>query len=112
MLSAILTLAALIFSSEYFDSAGLLYHVLMLVFLAAMSGFCLTGDAFNMFVFFELMSASGFALCGYKTEERESLQGACNFAVSNTVGAFLTLDGIALIYARTGALNLAQVAQT
>lgn len=108
-LCGILAVAALIFSSKYFDPAGTLYHVLMLTFLAAMSGFSLSGDAFNMFVFFELMTASAFALCGYKTEERESLQGACNFAVTNTVGAFLILDGIALIYARTGALNLAQI---
>jgi multicomponent Na+:H+ antiporter subunit D len=107
-----LTVAALIFSCKYFDRAGTLFHVLMLVFLAAMSGFCLTGDAFNMFVFFELMSASAFALCAYKTEEREALQGAANFAVTNTIGAFLVLDGIALIYARTGALNLAQIGRT
>ncbi|HLH30948.1 MAG TPA: NADH-quinone oxidoreductase subunit E, partial [Terriglobia bacterium] len=73
-LCGVLTVGALIFSSKYFDPAGTLYHVLMLAFLAAMSGFCLTGDAFNMFVFFELMSASAFALCAYKTEERESLQ--------------------------------------
>jgi multicomponent Na+:H+ antiporter subunit D len=112
LLCGVLTIAALIFSSKYFDPAGTLYHVLMLIFLAAMCGFSLTGDAFNMFVFFELMSVSAFALCGYKTEERESLQGASNFAVTNTVGAFLALDGIALLYARTGALNFAQIGQT
>src|SRR5439155_21679186 len=36
------------------------------------------------------------------------LQGAVNFAISNTLGAYLILLGIALVYARTGALNLAQ----
>jgi len=112
VVSGVLTLAALVFSLKYFDAAGTLYHVLMLVFLAAMSGFSLSGDAFNMFVLFELMSTSAFALCGYKTEERESLQGAANFAVTNTVGAFLLLDGIALLYARTGALNLAQIGES
>jgi multicomponent Na+:H+ antiporter subunit D len=111
-LCSFLTLAALVFSTKYFDPAGALYHVLVLIFLAAMCGFSLTGDAFNMFVFFELMSASAFALCGYKTEERESLQGAANFGVTNTIGAFLVLDGLALLYARTGALNLAQVGQS
>src|SRR6266481_8191122 len=63
-LCSLLTIAALVFSAKYFETAGTLYHVLMLVFLAAMCGFSLTGDAFNMFVFFELMSASAFALCG------------------------------------------------
>src|SRR5579884_2582634 len=102
-LVSLLVMAALIFSLRYFDSVGTLYHVLMLVFLGAMCGFCLTGDLFNLFVFFELMSASAFALCGYKIEEPESLQGSLNFAVTNTIGAFLVLSGIALLYGRTGA---------
>ena len=55
------------------------------------------------------MSAAAFALCGYKAEEAGPLQGALNFAVTNTVGAFLILCGIALLYGRTGALNLAQI---
>src|SRR5213594_2623626 len=111
-LCSLITLTALVFSTQYFESAGALYHVLVLIFLAAMCGFSLPGDAFNMFVFFELMSASAFTLCGYKTEECESLQGAANFGVTNTIGAFLVLDGIALVYARTGALNLAQISQS
>ena len=63
-----------------------LYHALMLVFLAGMTGFCLTGDLFNMFVFFELMSVAAYALTGYKIEEEKSLEGALNFAVVNSVG--------------------------
>src|SRR5436305_12636998 len=101
-------LAALVFSLRYFESVGPHYNVLMLVFLGAMCGFSLTGDLFNLFVFFELMSAAAFALCGYKVEAPESLQGALNFAVTNTIGAFLVLTGIALLYGKTGALNMAQ----
>jgi len=108
-LVSLMVLAALIFSLRYFESIGTLYHVLMLVFLGAMCGFCLTGDLFNMFVFFEMMSASAFSLCGYKIEEPESLQGSLNFAITNTIGAFLVLSGIALLYGRTGALNMAQI---
>lgn len=67
--AGLLVVAALVFSLHYFDSVGTLYHVLMLTFLAAMCGFSLTGDLFNLFVWFELMSAAAFALCGYKTEE-------------------------------------------
>jgi multicomponent Na+:H+ antiporter subunit D len=104
-----LVCAAFVFSWRFFKEVGNLFHVLMLVFLAAMVGFCLTGDLFNMFVFFELMSVSAYALTGYKVEERGPLQGALNFAVTNSVGGFLLLSGIGLIYARTGALNLAQI---
>jgi len=72
-------------------------------------GFVLSGDLFNMFVFFEMMSVAAFALTAYKIEERGPVQGAFNFAVSNTVGAFFVLFGIALLYGRTGSLNLAEL---
>ncbi|HEX3325981.1 MAG TPA: proton-conducting transporter membrane subunit [Actinomycetota bacterium] len=101
--------AAFVFSWRFFEEVGDFFHVLMLVFLAAMAGFCLSGDLFNMFVFFELMSVSAYALTAYKVEERGPLQGALNFAVTNSVGGFLLLTGVALLYARTGALNLAQI---
>ena len=110
--TALLVLAALVFSTHYFDSVGTLYHALMLAFLGAMSGFSLTGDLFNMFVWFELMSAAAFALCGYKIEETAPLQGALNFAITNTVAAFAALIGIAMLYARTGALNMAQIGRS
>src|SRR2546423_13757520 len=83
----------------------------MLVFLAAMVGFALSSDLFNLFVFFELMSTAAFALTGYRVEHRAVLQGAINFAVVNSIGAFFLLFGIGLVYARTGALNLAQIGQ-
>src|SRR5690348_405388 len=110
-LAGVLVTAALIFSWRYFEAVGNLFHALMLVFLAAMVGFCLTGDLFNMFVWFELMSGAAYALTAYKIEERGPIQGAINFAVTNSLGAFMILTGIALLYARTGALNLAQIGQ-
>lgn len=108
-LAAVLATASLVYSWRYFKAVGAIYHALLLVFLAGMAGFCLTGDLFNMFVFFELMSVAAYALTGYKIEEEKSLEGALNFAVVNSLGAFLILIGIALVYARTGALNLAQI---
>ena len=108
-LAGLLMFLALIFSWRFVDAAANHYHPLMLVFLAAMDGFVLTGDLFNMFVFFELMSTAAFALCGLKTKEPAPLQGSFNFAVTNTVAAFLGLTGIALLYAVTGALNMAQI---
>lgn len=110
--ASLLVVAALVMSLHYFDSIGTLFHVLMLSFLAAMCGFSLTGDIFNLFVFFELMSAAAFALCGYKTEEGGPLEGALNFAVTNTIAAFLALSGIGLLYGRTGALNMAQIGRS
>jgi multicomponent Na+:H+ antiporter subunit D len=108
-LAGAVTTAAFIFAWRYFREVGTLFHVLMLVFLAGMCGFVLSGDLFNMFVFLELMSASAYALVGYQIEAPASLQGAINFAVTNTIGSLLVLSGIGLVYGRTGALNLAQI---
>jgi multicomponent Na+:H+ antiporter subunit D len=89
-----------------------IFDALMLVFIGAMVGFCLTGDLFNLFVFFELMSVCAYALVGYEVRRRAALEGALTFAVTNTVGSILLLLGITLLYGRTGALNLAQVGRT
>jgi multicomponent Na+:H+ antiporter subunit D len=108
-LAAVLVTAAMIFSWRYFEQVATYYHVLMLTFLAGMVGFCLTGDIFDLFVWFELMGVSAYALTAYRPEERGPLQGALNFAITNSVGAYLSLSGIAIIYGRTGALNMAQI---
>jgi multicomponent Na+:H+ antiporter subunit D len=108
LLVAVLATASFVFAWRYFDTVGVLFHSLMLVFLGAMAGFCLSGDLFTMFVFFELMGATAYALTGYKSEA-SALEGALNFAVSNSLAAFLVLWGLGLLYGRTGALNLAQL---
>ncbi len=108
-MAAVLVTAAMTFSWRYFERVATYYHALMLIFLAGMTGFCLTGDIFDMFVWFELMGVAAYALTAYRPEERGPLQGALNFAITNSIGAYLSLSGIALIYGRTGALNMAQI---
>jgi multicomponent Na+:H+ antiporter subunit D len=49
--------AAMTFSWRYFRRVATYYHALMLIFLAGMTGFCLTGDIFDLFVWFELMGS-------------------------------------------------------
>jgi multicomponent Na+:H+ antiporter subunit D len=110
-LAAALTACALVFCLRYFEKPEASFQALLLLFLAGICGFSLTGDLFDMFVFFELMGAAAYGLCGYKSREVGPLQGAINFAVINTAGAFLTLSGIAFLYARTGALNFSQIAR-
>jgi multicomponent Na+:H+ antiporter subunit D len=111
-LIALLTVCALLFSWRYFETAEAHFPVLVLLFLAGMTGFALAGDLFTMFVFFELMGAVGYALAGYKIEEPDSVHGAFTFGVTNSLGAYFTLTGIALLYARTGQLGLAQLGVT
>ena len=108
-MAGLLVTASMVFSWRYFERVGTFYHALMLTFLAGMVGFCLTGDIFDLFVWFELMSVSAYALTAYRPEEKGPVQGALNFAITNSVGAYLSLSGIGLVYGRTGALNMAQI---
>jgi multicomponent Na+:H+ antiporter subunit D len=108
-LVGVLVTAAIVYSWRYFEGADGLFHALMLVFLAAMVGFCLTGDLFNLVVCFELMGAVAYALTAYRIEERGPIQGAINFAITNSVAAYAIFIAIGMLYARTGALNMAQI---
>ncbi len=82
-LAAVLVTAAMMLSWRYFERVATYHHALMLTFLAGMAGSCLTGDIFDL------------------------SQGALTFAITNSLGSYLTLSGIAVIYGRTGALNMA-----
>jgi multicomponent Na+:H+ antiporter subunit D len=111
LLASVLVTAALVFSWHFYEDAGPLYPILMLLFLGGMTGFALSGDLFNMFVFFELMGVAAYALTAYRIEDVGPIQGAINFAVTNSIGGVLLLAGTALLYGRTGALNLAQLGE-
>jgi multicomponent Na+:H+ antiporter subunit D len=112
-LISVLVVAVLMYSWRYFDepprrNAGS-FPALVLLFQAGMCGFVLTGDLFNAFVFFELMSVVAYALTGYRVEEAKAVQGALTFGVVNSLGAYATLTGIVLLYARTGELGMRQI---
>lgn len=111
-LAALLTVASLVFSWRYFEEVGHLYHALVLALLAGLVGFSLSADLFNIFVWLELMSVAAYALCGYQIRQPGVVQGALTFAVLTTIGTLTLLFGIALVYGRTGALNLAQIGET
>ncbi|MEU1535839.1 complex I subunit 5 family protein [Streptomyces fagopyri] len=113
VLVSALVVAVLVYSWRYFDEppyrhAGS-FPALVLLFQAGMCGFALTGDLFNAFVFFELMSVVAYALTGYRVEEAKAVQGALTFGVINSLGAYTTLMGIVLLYARTGELGMRQI---
>jgi multicomponent Na+:H+ antiporter subunit D len=102
--TGLLFAATLVFAWGYFDEVHAHFHVLMLLFLAAMVGFCLTRDLFNLFVWFEVMSVAAFALTAYQLE-MPSLAGALNFTITNSLASFMMLGGIGLLYARFGVLD-------
>jgi multicomponent Na+:H+ antiporter subunit D len=108
----LIVFAAVAYSVVYMPDAAKLYDALLLVCAAAMCGFVISGDVFNLFVWLELMGVAAYALTGFEVSRIGPLQGAINFAVVNSIGGFFVVLGIALVYARTGALNLAQIGRT
>ncbi|MFF3392011.1 complex I subunit 5 family protein [Streptomyces sp. NPDC002669] len=114
-LVSLLATAVLIYSWRYFDERTLrhtgAFPALILLFQAGMCGFVLAGDLFNAFVFFELMGVVAYALTGHRVEEPKAVQGALTFGVLNSLGAYATLIGIALLYARTGELSMRAIGQ-
>ncbi|MFC1415861.1 complex I subunit 5 family protein [Streptacidiphilus cavernicola] len=113
LLVSLLVLAAVVYAWRYFAepparSPGT-FPALVLLFEAGMCGFALTGDLFNAFVFFELMGTVAYALTGYHVEDPRPLQGALTFGIVNSLAAYCSLMGIALLYARTGELGMAQI---
>jgi multicomponent Na+:H+ antiporter subunit D len=108
VIGIVMTLA-LLYSLTFLREAARLFDALMLAALAAMCGFAMSGDLFNLFVWLELMGVAAYALTGFQVERLGPVQGAVNFAITNSLGGYLFAVGIALIYARTGALNLAQI---
>lgn len=109
LFSALLAVVAMGLAARLILVASALFYAVALLFVAAMIGFCLTGDLFNLFVFFELMSVAAYVLVGYEVRQRAPLEGSLTFAVTNTAGSILMLFGIGVLYGKTGALNLAQI---
>jgi multicomponent Na+:H+ antiporter subunit D len=81
-----------------------LYHVL----LGGVCGAFLTGDLFNLYVWFEVMLIASFSLIALGGE-RAQLDGAVKYAAINLVSTILLLTAIGLLYGATGTLNMAEL---
>ena len=101
---SLLFASTFVFAWGYFDEVKSVFHVLFLLFLAAMQGFCLARDLFNLFVWFEVMSVGAFALTAYQLE-MSSIAGALNFTVTNSLASMVMLAGVGLLYSQAGALD-------
>jgi proton-translocating NADH-quinone oxidoreductase chain N len=86
------------------------YHMLFLLLITGATGTVLTGDIFNLFVFFEILCISSYALTAYN-RDREGTEAGFKYLVQGTVGSTLILIAIAFLYGLTGTLNMADIAQ-
>ena len=85
-------------------------NTLTLILAAAGTGLALSGDLFNIYVFYELTAVVSYGLIAGKATPG-SFAASARYLIISSFGAALALIGIALIYQATGTLNLAHLAQ-
>jgi multicomponent K+:H+ antiporter subunit D len=109
LLTALLAVSALIFSMARWHAVGAHFHSMFQLLLMGVNGAFLTGDLFNLFVFFEVMLAASYGLLLHGSGPLRVKAGMHYIAV-NLVAALLFLIGVSLIYGTAGTLNMADLA--
>jgi multicomponent K+:H+ antiporter subunit D len=107
--TALLALPCLLFATGGWDRRAPHFHVLFQLQLMGLNGAFLTGDLFNLFVFFEVLLIASYGLLlsgGHGLRLRSGLQ----FVAFNIGASTLFLVAVGLIYGLTGALNMAELA--
>ncbi|HET7586499.1 MAG TPA: monovalent cation/H+ antiporter subunit D [Gammaproteobacteria bacterium] len=109
VLTSLLALASVVFSLARWHRAGRHFHSLFQFLLMGLNGAFLTGDLFNLFVFFEVLLAASYGLALHGSGVARVKAGLHYIAV-NLAGSLLFLIGVSLIYGVTGTLNMADLA--
>jgi proton-translocating NADH-quinone oxidoreductase chain N len=109
-LIALVGLLSSIYAIDYIrEGAKQLYHMLYLLLLTGATGVVLTGDIFNLFVFFEILCISSYALVAY-LGDKAGIESAIKYLIQGALGTSLMLIGIGLLYGLFGTLNMADIA--
>ncbi len=110
LLTSLLALGALWYSiSEKIDTKGDHFHVLFQLQLFGINGAFLTGDLFNLFVFFEILLLASYSLLLHSSG-KERTKAGLHYVVINLVGSTLFLFAVGTLYGILGTLNIADMA--
>ncbi len=109
LLGACVALPVLWYASGGWDAHGRYFHALFQFQLMGLYGAFVTADLFNLFVFFEVLLIASYVLMVHG-QGRERFRVGLHYVVLNLAASALFLIGVALIYAKTGTLNLADLA--
>src|SRR5690349_17069509 len=86
------------------------YHPLIQILVMGVSGAFLTGDFFNLYVWFEVMLVASFVLMALH-RNRAQLEAAYKYVTINLIASSIFLTALGLLYGVTGTLNMADVAR-
>ncbi len=87
-----------------------LFYSAWMLCLTGLLGICITGDAFNVFVFLEISSLSTYMLIAFGQDKR-AFTASFRYLIMGSIGASFILIGIGFLYAATGTLNMVDLAQ-
>jgi len=108
-LSSTVALTTLTYSVARWDRPGQPFHSLFQLLTMGVNGAFLTGDLFNLFVFFEVLLAASYGLV-LRGTGTPRLRAGMHYIAVNLAASFLFLIGVAMIYGMAGTLNMADLA--
>lgn len=109
VITALLALFALLYALRGDDRTGRYFHVLFQLQLFGLNGAFLTGDLFNLFVFFEILLLASYGLLLHGGGRRR-IRAGLHFVVVNLAGSTLFLFAVGTLYGVLGTLNMADLA--
>jgi multicomponent K+:H+ antiporter subunit D len=107
-ITALLALVALAAAHGDWDARGEHFHPLFQIQLMGLNGAFLTGDVFNLFVFFEVLLIASYGLLVHG-DGRDRIAAGVRFVTLNLVGSTLFLFAAGILYGVTGTLNMADL---
>jgi multicomponent K+:H+ antiporter subunit D len=110
MLAALVATASVVYALGGDAKRGPHFHSLMQFQLMGLNGAFLTGDLFNLFVFFEVLLIASYGLLLHGAGAAR-LRASVHYVVFNLTGSALFLIAVSLLYALTGTLNMADLAE-
>ncbi|MDI3535430.1 MAG: multicomponent Na+:H+ antiporter subunit [Thermosediminibacterales bacterium] len=110
ILTMIVSLAALIFSFKTIGSEreNYFYYAFFQLQIMGINGALITGDIFNLFVFFEILLIASYILMALGGKPYQ-LQETTKYMIINMVSSVLFLVGVAVLYSTLGSLNMADL---
>src|SRR5690606_3813326 len=109
LLTACLAFIVVVYAIHGWDRRGRYFHALFQFQLLGINGAFLTGDFFNLFVFFEVMLIASYGLMLHGGGPRR-LKAGFQYVTINLIGSTLFLFAVGIIYSVTGTLNMADLA--
>ncbi len=108
-LTALLGFGALIYACAGDDFSGRFFHPLFMFQLMGINGAFLTGDIFNLFVFFEVLLIASYGLLIHGGGKQKTRAGI-HYVTLNLIGSAFFLFALGMLYGTTGTLNMADMA--